>query len=222
MSELLQTDAYEQFHAHVTAYVTSNIERAREMEPAVPAPTPVGTRLSSLTWMDRNTELRRILAARWSRADDAERLVLARWYVFTWGGVRANKEAKLQSYASQNVDDLAAGPLTGVASWSKILAMRAPSKFVIYDARVGFALNALQVVATGKIGVHFRVPPPRHTLLAAKLPKLNSFASAGSLALGTRTTFPTYITLSKSVAGFTNEEVEMTLFALAEDLAKSI
>ena len=63
-----------------------------------------------------------------------------------WGGVRANRDATLAAYAASSDEELLRRGVVGVASWSKILVIRKPERYVIHDARVGAALNALQIV----------------------------------------------------------------------------
>ncbi len=66
------------------------------------------------------------------------------WYVKNWGGVKGNKSETLIEYVNSSSDQLISLGKKGVATWSKMLAVRDPLKYVIYDARVAVSLNSLQ------------------------------------------------------------------------------
>lgn len=99
---------------------------------------------SGLSLADANVQLKRSLSEAW-HLSGSDRAALAQWYVGRWGGIRANKEATLQGYIILSENELERAPLTGVATWSKILAMRDPTRYAIFDARVSAAINALQI-----------------------------------------------------------------------------
>lgn len=67
-----------------------------------------------------------------------------KWYVRYWGGVRGNKESTIETYINMSEVELERLGAKGVATWSKILCLRDPKKFAIYDARVALSLNSLQ------------------------------------------------------------------------------
>ena len=46
-------------------------------------------------------------------------------------------------------------PLSGISSFSKILAIKGPDKYAIYDARVAVSLNAIQIIYQISSGVAF-------------------------------------------------------------------
>ena len=88
--------------------------------------------------------LRRFLRDLWTN-EPGRRLGLAKWYVSVWGGIRANKPETIEKYVRLSETALAgSGSVQGVATWSKILAMRNPDNYAIYDARVSAALTAIQ------------------------------------------------------------------------------
>ncbi|MDF2809061.1 MAG: hypothetical protein K0S56_92 [Microvirga sp.] len=109
-----------------------------------------------------NKRLKRALSNAWA-ADIGSRLELATWFVATWGGVRTNHRGTLQTYVNTSQEELAVHPIDGVATWSKILAMRNPTKYSIYDARVGAAVNALQTVMKADRPIIFPSVPSRTT-----------------------------------------------------------
>jgi hypothetical protein len=90
-----------------------------------------------------NMRLRRELRNAWLN-EPLRRYELATWYVRNWGGIRSNKRETIQRYCDSSEEKLASSTWKGVATWSKILTMRNPDKYAIYDARVGAALLALQ------------------------------------------------------------------------------
>jgi hypothetical protein len=91
-----------------------------------------------------NIRLKRALSSAWQERP-TDRASIERWYVSNWGGVRANSDTTLAAYAASSDEQLLQRGVRGVASWSKILVIRKPERYVIYDARVGAALNALQI-----------------------------------------------------------------------------
>ncbi len=111
----------------------------------IPTGAPVAPFNSSgLSLADANVQLKRLLSDAW-HLSGSDRAALARWYVGRWGGIYANKDETLQGYVLLPEDELEGAALAGVATWSKILAMRNPARYAIFDARVSAALNALQI-----------------------------------------------------------------------------
>jgi hypothetical protein len=70
---------------------------------------------------------------------------LARYYVAKWGGIKRNSDAILSKYVTDDPVALAGRGKTGIASWSKVLCIRDPAKYAIFDARVSASLNCLQI-----------------------------------------------------------------------------
>lgn len=66
------------------------------------------------------------------------------WYVRGWGGVNGNKESTLILYVESTDSELFKLRAKGIATWSKILSVRDPSTYAVFDARVSLALNSLQ------------------------------------------------------------------------------
>ena len=87
-----------------------------------------------------NMRLRRELRNVWIN-EPARRYELAAWYIRDWGGIRRNDDKTIQVYCDSAEAKLAASTWKGVATWSKILAIRNPDKYPIYDARVGASLT---------------------------------------------------------------------------------
>jgi hypothetical protein len=74
-----------------------------------------------------------------------------------------NRPEKLQGYIAAGDDELAGSGTAGIASWSKLLAIRAPEKFAIFDARVSVALKALQIVQDHERPIFFPTLPSKNT-----------------------------------------------------------
>lgn len=166
--------------------------------------------------------LRRCLAEAWKTADRAERRRLAEWYVKVWGGVKRNSSETINRYADSPTSDLIdADGFKGIASWSKVLAIRDPDNFVIYDARVAFALNAIQVREGGKLSTFFPIPKGRNSAILAAIKTLRAHSSfPNARELSHKEVYPTYLALLRQASEERPiEEAEMLLFALAEELA---
>ena len=74
------------------------------------------------------------------------------WIVYTWGGVKKNKNSSVSIFVDDYVKangngEVLLGSFAGrqerVASWSKILSFLYPHDYFIYDARVAFTLDFL-------------------------------------------------------------------------------
>jgi hypothetical protein len=169
-----------------------------------------------------NMRFRRALSAAWQERP-ADRANIERWYVATWGGIRTNREKTLVTYAASSEVDLLARGIAGVASWSKILVIRRPERFAIYDARVGAALNALQIARGFEPPFLFPLIPSRNRMIRTYQAEEASMASAAARVPGKRA-YRAYLDLISSVAEKLNlgmlDPVEMTLFANAEQLAR--
>ena len=66
------------------------------------------------------------------------------WYVKNWGGVKTNKAETLQFYIDSKYEELLDLHSKGIATWSKVLSVRNPNQYAIYDARVAVSLNSIQ------------------------------------------------------------------------------
>jgi hypothetical protein len=177
----------------------------------------------------QNVELKHHLSRHWQGADHAEKMRLANWIVFKWGRIRRNRPMTLLGYINQVDAAIPATPLYGIASYSKILAMKDPVNHAIYDSRVAVSLNALQLLLRdhGHLGpsdlIAFPVPTGRS-------PAITQFADAVSPAALGRVgftnlhkdeTYDTYLALLREVAGTLGRpiiDVEMFLYAMAPAL----
>jgi hypothetical protein len=167
-----------------------------------------------------NARLKRFLAEVWKK-EPAQRMDIATWYVSVWGGIRANKIGTIERYVCLSEEQLAASDLQGVATWSKILTVRNPNYYPIYDARVAASLNALQLVSAIKEPILFPQVPSRNSKIA-HFHKLISRRFPEAIRVPRSRAYEDYVSLVGAVArksGLASpDEVEMILFANAEKL----
>lgn len=100
----------------------------------------------------------------WKEANNQqERYMLAEQIVKDWGGIRSNKAGTIEKHVRncQEHDENWDWPLQGIASYSKILAIKDPIRYAIYDSRVAIALNAAQYVCNACKGIIFNYVPRR-------------------------------------------------------------
>ena len=145
------------------------------------------------------------------------------WYVRDWGGVKTNSQSTLDAYLRTSSECLIERQEKGIASWSKMLSVRDPSSFAIYDARVAMSLNTISLTQTSVSTLLFPQLSSRNKKIVAAQSVVN--ARARTLALRPDKCF------YKNYLHFLNQAVEqcgnkfdiqtaeMILFANAEVLA---
>lgn len=177
------------------------------------------------SWYAKTCALKNAMATLWA-AHPEHRMAYAHYAVSTWGGVRTNAPATMERY----VHIVGAGQLPahyqGIASWSKVAAFSAPQEHAIFDARVSFSLNALQLLQGAGEGCWFPKLPGRNTLLTAVWPLLQAHARLHAWQrLPAAQVYPRYMAALREVSqalGVTIGDVEMLLFAKAEALAHAV
>lgn len=168
--------------------------------------------------------------------DNTKRNTLAIEIVKDWGGIRSNKNGTIRKYVAwcQEYDENWDWPLQGVASYSKILAIKDPTRYAIYDARVAVALNAAQYIYEENSGIIFNYVPSRNKKIKRFLEhkefkKPNLHKKNGWEKLPFKENYSKYIYILHSLEkklrksglrDFPLYDLEMSLFANAEDLAK--
>jgi hypothetical protein len=186
----------------------------------IPTDVPFGFKRGTDSCARANIRLRRFLHKMWLDKPSLH-LQIAKWYVSVWGGIRSNQERTIKRYVRLRELDLAASQSPGIASWSKILALRNPDKYPIYDARVSAALSALQFANGVKNPILFPRASGRNTVIES-FQKWQSTLSWHR----PRHTYADYVSLLTSVAeksGLSSpEELEMLLFADAPTLVTKI
>jgi hypothetical protein len=176
----------------------------------------------------QTVEMKRELHRIWKK-DPGRHEELANYIVVTWGGIKGNNQETIAGYARRAESELIGLGKTGIASWSKVLCIRDPNSYAIYDARVAVALNSLQVAAKVR-------QPKLFPMLAsqnrAHMPE--AVAAISSCAAESRwpqhadaTFYNTYLELlrgaaaaSRSKSGVTIMTVEMLLFSQFAELAR--
>ena len=101
-----------------------------------------------------NVKLKSRLHDAWV-AKSVERISIAKWVISDWGGIRGNKPETIEEYAKRAGEADPATPLKGIASFSKVLAIKDSKKYAIYDARVAVSLNAIQLISRVRGGLAF-------------------------------------------------------------------
>lgn len=144
------------------------------------------------------------------------------WYVRNWGGIKSNKLETLRCYTDAGDCKLLALQAKGVATWSKMLSLRNPNLYAIYDARVAVSLNSIQKKYNVDNPVLFPQLSSRNTTFVMPtqdaIKKSNFFPSVDKMNF-----YKNYLDLlHQSVAnqkGYDIQDAEMVLFAAAEELS---
>lgn len=145
------------------------------------------------------------------------------WYVTRWGGVKGNKPDTLSRYTSSSIEELVALGEKGIASWSKILSLRNPLKYPIYDARVAISLNSIQKKFNVSNPMFFPQLPSRNKKFVAhtqvKIKNSGFFKEKSDPNF-----YLNYIAILEKVSernfGFDIQDAEMVLFATAPTISE--
>lgn len=186
----------------------------RDYDWSIPQNCPVEFATSGNRLTD-NLRLRQRLHEVW-RENAGDRVELGAWYVRDWGGVRRNSEETIRTYVML-LPDLPER-MKGVATWSKLATLANPSRFAIYDARVAFSLNALQLLNHGSIVERFPIPLGRNTTIEAAI-KRRGLSRVRHRDRGE--SYLRFLQIVTSVGGELQRN-EMALFAAAENLARAL
>jgi hypothetical protein len=191
---------------------------------------PHGIKIFGSSCFEQNVDLKFKLNAAWenflAQNQEEELYKLAKYYVSTWGGVHRNSRQTLKNYIQSEPSLLIlAQKQKGVASWSKVLCIRNPEEYAIFDARVSFTLNALQVLASVQHSEFIRFPilPSRNGAINRAEPILRKFFLKNKIS-ETGNYYKKYISILKS-AEFKDYkicELEMLLFTAAGALASKL
>jgi hypothetical protein len=190
-----------------------------------------GIYLAGQRGYNANVELKRCLHNQWNLASYEKKCDLAKIIVGDWGGVRGNYQKTLNGYVDAITTQNPATPLNGVASYSKIFSIVQPDQYAIYDARVAACLNAVQLNAEIENGVCFNYVQGRNNIVGSSVKKCGftqtpqfskmALINAGWSRLEKNETYAKYnevLSLClKELSGRSRYELEMTLFATAED-----
>lgn len=190
---------------------------------------PAGVRISpAKTVLEKNLRLKQALNKEWLVGCEDTRRALSDWYIKVWGGVNGNGDDTLAFYANAPESAIFARGKQGIASWSKSLTIRDPSRFAIFDARTSISLNALQLLNGTPKPKLFPALPSRNTKVPVAQKLVRAIGVKGKLDfVKGNSVYADYLELldevSKGVGnGVTNQMVEMLLFAQAEHLSASV
>lgn len=181
-----------------------------------------GLAVSGANWYERARTLKRGLSQEWALFPE-KRTEIANYAVRTWGRVNANHATTMQGYVQAVSEGGVPATHKGIASWSKVAAFSNPGLHAIFDARVSFSLNVIQLLQGSGQHCWFPHLPGRNNLLNGCWPRLKAMArQQGWLRIGTRQVYARYIELITNVAGQLGvdiDDLEMLLFSKAGELA---
>lgn len=185
---------------------------------------PIKLSLSGDNSYEKNIDLRFQLHSSYLDSTTfEEKCSLIKWYIYNWGGVKTNNQKTLELYASSSPQELIDRGSQGIASWSKALSIINPNEYAIYDARVAMSINALQII--NDIDSHEYYPPllSRNKTINSCKEQIGTTVKQWKKAKNTEF-YQNYLNLLKEVANdlgnnATHHDIEMLLFAYAEELA---
>jgi hypothetical protein len=196
-------------------------EGCRQLDDLYPYRNPKshGAAGADATPVQDNIAYRAHCHARWKQARLAgsatDRIALAKEYIEEWGGIRSNGDGKIEGYALQPSSKLIGLGLSGISSWSKLLSIRNPRKYAIYDARVAFSLNAFQAFALERVDFYFSVPATQSTKVRTALPIIKGFCDSETEVVPPEALYRTYLhALRSAKGGHSLERAEMFLYAI--------
>jgi hypothetical protein len=221
--------------ARLSSFLTPYIENVQDSY-NWPIPDNLPLNLS----IDRNTsnyqqnvDLKLSLSRLWSSSSIEHKCFIAEWIVKEWGRITKGMQS-LPDMVNRIENGTFDCPYARVASYSKILAVKNPFTFAIYDARVSVSLNAVQILEDLDCGIAFNMPPGRN--------KLTGFTGKG-VGFSEQTIFkPKYTTTNRGwakvkravtyklylqtlqdirarIKGSELYDIEMALFSIAPELA---
>lgn len=191
--------------------------------------------VTSGTNFEENVRLKLFLNKIWNEEEWSRRKIVG-WIISDWGGIRSNRQSTLEKYYKHSLQENPETPLTGIASFSKVLAIKDPLKYAIYDARVAVGLNAIQMILAVTSGEIFPYLSGRNKITgdwSAKPPRGFSKCKEASIATLTHPpynwkkiprsdVYERYLELLQLISKNLDVplyELEMTLFSQAEELA---
>ena len=181
----------------------------------------------------KNVKIKHKLHEIWQKEKNSRKNIV-RWIIKDWGGIKGNKDSTLNFYNIEANKNSPATPYKGIASFSKVLSIRNPYEYAIYDARVAVSLNAIQLIENISEGSAFPYLSGRNNI-TGHIQKKIGFSNQKESAIKTLTNNPYnwskiseenvysyYIHLLGEIAKELRcplYELEMSLFSDAEKLA---
>ena len=153
---------------------------------------------------------------------DDPRTEIAKWFVKQWGGIGSVDDDRIRRYVAMHDEILKRQCEDRVSTWSKVLALRDPDRFAIYDSRVAMALNASQIVCSGDgTGIRFPAMEVGRGESLRRYRRQIEAITAG-WPCPDRHFYLLYLDVLRSIAhsyGVRMVDVEMALFSMAERIA---
>lgn len=187
---------------------------------------PVELSIKGNDLYEKNLDLRFQLHSSYLKSNTfEEKYNLLKWYIYNWGGIKRNDQKTLELYTLSSPQKLIERGSKGIASWSKALSIINPQEYAVYDARVAISLNALQIINNLENPTYYPPLQSRNkTINDSKIqiqPIVKKWHKAKEQEF-----YQNYLDLLKDVATIignntSHHEIEMILFAYAEDLAFS-
>jgi hypothetical protein len=194
--------------------------------PIKTAALPEGVVIPAGSMRQRNIALKHELHRLWLGSDSDSRMELARYYVKTWGGIKRNDETTLFEYVNADASAVVARATSGIASWSKVLCIRDPKKYAIFDARVSASLNCLQISNRVETPAMYPCLSTQNGDVRSGNRKIRAYVNNNNWPRqNARTFYEGYIRLIGDVAvscGVCIQTVEMVLFTAAPDLIEGL
>jgi hypothetical protein len=152
------------------------------------------------------------------------RQLLATQMVGEWGGIRRGLETVKNEMATETPEQLIKRGVARVSSWSKVIVLHNPETYLIYDARVAWAINLI-LCKSEEITEFFPMPLSRNSHLnkATKSSVGIKLRSGESKIIQRQHFYNAYLFLAGAVGKnlrIPAWQAEMALFARGPELAK--
>ena len=182
------------------------------------------SKLNGKNLFENNLKLKRLLNKEFDNSSrNSEKMAIAIYYIYYWGGIHSNSSVKLEYYATADIQEIISLGKKGIASWSKALTARNCEKYAIFDARVSVSLNGIIYKEFGKSGYYFPLLSSRNETVKSFYGDIRRLIGREQF-LPSNTFYKFYIDIVHSVAKechTTISEIEMCLFAFAEEVAQN-
>ena len=129
----------------------------------------------------------------------------------------------MRSYCEKSPVDIIKNGKKGIASWSKALTVLNYREYAIFDARVSVSLNGLILQQLDENSRYFPIMPSRNNAIKEFNQKLRLKLNKQDF-IDSDLFYQMYLDIIKMVARELNvgiSEIEMCLFAYAEEIAKN-
>lgn len=209
---------------HLTTLVNDTLATRDWYQWRMPSSVPAGIATPPGSGYEQTRALKRAIANLYLRDPD-RRVELATYFVRDWGGVRGNRPETLQRYVESEVDAvIASNQSKGISSWSKVLHLRNPQRFFIYDARIAVVLNLVQVNYSLQQPTSFPMPSSQNRVIKLARQRLRALSKIQRWQAPTTQMYHDYNAMLIGIGERLSIEadvVEMALFSQAPVLAST-